>query len=160
MYERFQVYRFGFEYPKGCTISFGKHPSRANGYVRMDLAERERIFVSWGQLDSIPPDRESTDDHARVSLSRLGKARDVKEVRLMEHSSVDFNGHPATLTHLQIDSAIPFFSRERNRDVRSIHVHCFDSGRYFILNESCSASDSSEDSLRIFKKLRESFVCH
>jgi hypothetical protein len=157
MFERFRIYNFGFEYPKGATISFGKGSSRSKGHVIFHLPAEERIFISWGQLDSIPEKLGTPEAHAAYSLSKLSKAMDLRKVRLITKVAVNINGHTAVLTHVAIDSA-GAFSTNRNREIRALHLHCVDSGRFFILNESCIAG-STVDS-QVFAKLRESFVCH
>jgi len=158
MFERFRIYNFGFEYPKGSTISFGKESSRSKGHVVFRLPGEERVFVSWGQLDSISQKFGTPEAHAAHSLSKLSNAKDLREVRLITKAVANVNGHAAVLTHIAVDSAGPI-SKSRNREIRALHLHCEDSGRFFILNESC-VTGSPVDSARVFAKLRESFVCH
>lgn len=159
-FERFRIYRFGFEYPKGCVISFGKESWRRKGYIIMELAGRLRISTSWGELDSIPAHFGTTEAHAKHSLSRLGKATDVKDVDLISMSNVDVNGHLATFTHFTVNSAYPILAKSRNRETRSLHIHCEESNRFFILNESSTINLLSSDAELVFEKLRQTFVCH
>jgi hypothetical protein len=160
MSERFRIYGFGFEYPKGCIISFGKESWRRTGYLMMDSAGRLRISVSWGELDSILPRFASSEVHAKYSVSRIAKASDVKDINLISTSSLDVNGHQATFTHFTISSALPILAKTRNRETRSLHVHCGESNRYFILTESSTAELSSNEAGSIFKKLKQTFICH
>jgi len=160
MFEKFQVYRFALEYPRGCVISFGKRSLRSRGYVVMELAGALRILVSWGQLDSILGRYATTEAHAKHSFSKLSKAGDLKEIRLIDTSTVPVNGHEATLTHFAVASAYPVFGRYRNRETRSLHIHCEESNRFFILNLSTRAEAQSPETAPAFGRLQESFVCH
>ena len=160
MFERFQVYRFALEYPQGCIISFGKKSLRSRGYVIMELAGTLRILVSWGQIDRILGRFSTTEAHAKHSFSKLSKAADLKEIRLIENSTVPVNGHDATLTHFAVTSAYPVFGKYRNRETRSLHVHCEESNRFFILNLSTRVNLQSSEAASAFERLRESFVCH
>jgi len=159
-FERFRVYGFGFEYPKGCVISFGKSSLRRRGIVMMESGGNLRISVSWGDLDSISQRFRNTEEHAKHSVSRIGKINDVKELNLIETSSMNLNGHPATFTHFTVTSAYPILAKSRNRETRSLHVHCGETERYFILNESSTAELTSDDVSSIFQRLRQTFVCH
>ena len=160
MFERFQVYRFALDYPQGCVISFGKKSLRRRGYVIMELPGTLRILVSWGQLDQIVGRYATTEVHARHSLSKLSKAGDLKEIRLLDTSTVRVNSHQATATHFVVTSAYPIFGKYRNRDTRSIHVHCQESNRFFILNLSTRADTQSSETTSVSERLRESFRCH
>jgi hypothetical protein len=160
MFERFQVYRFSLEYPKGCVITFGKKSLRSRGYVIMELAEILRILVSWGQLDSILSRYATTEAHAKHSFSKLSKAGDLKEIKVINTSTVPVNGHEATFTHFVVSSAYPVFGKHRNRETRSLHVHCEESNRFVILNLSTRADAQSPETTSAFERLQETFVCH
>ena len=126
----------------------------------MELSGSMRILVSWGQGDSILRRYPTTEAHAKHSFSKLSKAADLKEIRLIDTSTVPVNGHEATLTHFTVTSAYPVFGKYRNRDTRSLHVHCEESNRFFILNLSARANEQSPETASAFERLRESFVCH
>jgi hypothetical protein len=160
MFEAFRVYGFGFEYPKGCVISFGKKSLRRRGYIVMELAEELRITVSWGDLESKLPQHANTEVHAKHSLSRLNKASDLKELSLVDTSTVLVNGHQATLTHFRVRSAYPILAKSRNRETRSLHIHCAESNRFFILEASSRVDSASADGASAFRRLQETFVCH
>jgi hypothetical protein len=160
MFERFQVYRFALEYPKGCVITFGKKSLRSRGYLIMELAGTLRILVSWGQLDSIIDRYPTTEAHAKHSFSKLEKAGDLKEIRLINTSTVRVNGHKATLTQFAVTSAYPVFGKYRNRETRSLHVHCQESNRFFILNLSMRADAQSPETTSAFERLKQTFLCH
>ena len=159
MYQRFCAYGFGLDYPKGWRISFGKKFSRSNGYVVIE-SKLNRIFASWGRLQSIPEGYRSPQAHSKASLSKLAKARNPREIHLLARSDLNVNGHNAAFAHFSIDRSGMLLQKANKREIRSIHVHCPDSDRFFILYLSSTEEELVGDSLRIFDRLKESFACH
>jgi hypothetical protein len=159
-FERFRIYNFGFEYPRGSTIHFGKRASRSRGYVTFVLPDASRIVVSWGRLDSVAGKFTTPEAHAAYSISRLHKSNEITDTSIIRRDNVNVHGHSAAFTHAAVESGSGPFSKNRNRDIMSLHVHCTDSGRYFVLDQSCALESSGFDSSLIFERVWKSFACH
>jgi hypothetical protein len=90
-----------------------------------------------------------------VRKSSQGKVTNI------ENRDVTVNGHTAAYNHVRID--VPrrglFGGRSQSQEIHSLHIHCPESGRYFVIYGS-AIPERSEPQGRTVMKLLESFRCH
>jgi len=163
-YEFFSIYGFRTVYPVGWKIELDPKSERSDGNVTFKSPEKARIVVSWGSLEKAKEKYSSLEEHVRDSIDRIQKDRKVKEVELVQTKNVQVNSHKAILSHIRMVFStrrlLPFGKAKRHeREVRSLHLYCKPSGRYFVVY-GVTTTDKSLQQGRIFENIMESFVCH
>ncbi len=102
----------------------------------------------------------SVEEHARYSIEKVTKSHQAR-VTSIEKTQVSVNGHAAEYNHLRID--IPrrglFGGREQVQEMHSLHIHCPESLRYFVIYGS-SGPEKAESQGRTVTTLIQSFKCH
>ncbi len=99
--------------------------------------------------------------HADYSIKRMKGSREasVKDVR---RESTTVNGHAASFSDVKLEIVRRgiFFNRKTTpQDVRSLHVHCDNSSRYFVLYGP-TPPEKSDEQAKVFTKMIQSFACH
>jgi len=163
-YEFFHIYGFRTVYPVGWKIELDPKSERSEGNVTFKSPEKARIAVSWGSLEKAKEKYSSLEEHARDSVNRIKKDRKVKRVELVQTKKVKVNSHKAVFSHIRIVFSVrrllPFGKgKTHEREVRSLHLYCRPSGRYFVVYGVTASSESVQQG-RVFENIIESFVCH
>jgi len=163
-FDFFCIYGFRTVYPVGWKIELDPKSERSDGNVTFKSPEKARIVVSWGPLEKAKEKYSSLEEHVRDSVNRIQKDRKVKKVELVQTKNVQVNSHKAILSHIRMVFStrrlLPFGKgKTHEREVRSLHLYCKPSGRYFVVY-GVTASDKSVQQGRIFENIIESFMCH
>ena len=163
-FDFFCIYGFRTVYPVGWKIELDPKSERSDGNVTFKSPEKARIVVSWGPLEKGKEKYSSLEEHARDSINRIKKDRKIKKVELIQTKKVKVNSHKAILSHFRmvfsVRKLLPFGKGKRHeREVRSLHLYCRPSGRYFVVY-GVTTTDKSLQQGRIFENIIESFVCH
>lgn len=163
-FDFFCIYGFRTVYPVGWKIELDPKSERSEGNVTFKSPEKARIVVSWGSLEKGKEKYSSLEEHVRDSIDRIQKDRKVKKVELIQTKKVKVNSHKAILSHIRMVFStrrlLPFGkAKTHEREVRSLHLYCKPSGRYFVVY-GVTTTDKSLQQGRIFENIIESFVCH
>jgi len=163
-FDFFCIYGFRTVYPVGWKIELDPKSERSDGNVTFKSPEKVNIAVSWGPLEKAKEKYSSLKEHVRDSIDRIQKDRKVKKVELIQTKNVQVNSHKAIFSHTRIIFStrrlLPFGRAKRHeREVRSLHLYCKPSGRYFVVY-GVTTTDKSVRQGRIFENIMESFVCH
>lgn len=161
MYERFFMYRFAINYPNTWRVEFGPKSGRAEGYVIFRSPRNDRVFLTWGMLEKIRGKYDSLEAQAEASLARIANGRDVRKLRPLETKIIEVNGHRAIFKHVLVDRAVGMrMIRVSSKWLQSIHLHCKETERFFIIYESTLDTSRSAEQMAIFNDMKDSFVCH
>jgi len=163
-FDFFCIYGFRTVYPVGWKIELDPKSERSDGNVTFKSPEKTRIVVSWGPLEKAKERYSSLEEHVRDSIDRIQKDRKVKEVELVQTKNVKVNSHKAVFSHIRLVFStrrlLPFGkAKTHEREVRSLHLYCKPSGRYFVVY-GVTTSNKSLQQGRIFENIIESFGCH
>jgi predicted DNA-binding transcriptional regulator YafY len=163
-YEFFRIYGFRTVYPVDWKVELDPKSERSEGNVTFKSPEKIHIVVSWGSLEKTKKKYSSLEEHARDSVNRIKKDRKIEKVELIQTKSVKVNSHKAIFSHIRIAFSVrkllPFGKgKTHEREVRSLHLYCRPSGRYFVVY-GVTTTDKSLQQCRIFEKIIKSFVCH
>ena len=156
--EKLVIYGFSFEYPAGAKIEFNPKFNRDEGDVAVKFTGEHNTFVSWGPLEKAKKFG-SLEEHAKHSIENVRK-RVQGKVKSIQRREVQVNGHSAEYNHVKVD--VPkrgLFGRGEVQEIHSLHLHCTESTRYFVIYGS-SRPEKSESQGEIVTKLVESFRCH
>jgi len=159
MYERFSMYRFGIDYPNTWSIKFDPKSRRAEGYVMFKSPMNDKVYLTWGILESIGKKYDSLEAQAEASLARIRDGRGVRKLELIETKKMEVNGHSAIFNHFMVDTAIRLLMVKR-KEIWSIHLHCKETERFFIVYQSTPDTSRSQEQSAIFTRMKESFACH
>jgi len=163
-YESFCIYGLCTVYPAGWKIEIDPKSERSEGNVTFKSPEKANIVVSWGQLEKAKEKYSSLKEHVRESINRIKKESKVKKVELVQTKNVQVNSHKAIFSHIRIIFStrrlLPFGkAKTHEREVRSLHVYCKPSRRYFVVY-GITTTDKSLRQVNIFENIIGSFVCH
>ena len=162
-FERFSIYSFGIDYPNDCRVEFNSKGRRETGDVAFHLPEKIRIFLSWGELAKVANRFNSVQEHAEFSLNAMKKGKSVRNFEQVSKDSVPVNTHNAALNKIRFEemiSGFPFSGKKPvQREAYSLHVHCEDSKRYFVLY-TMAPYDGQGKYDRTMTAMIDSFKCH
>ena len=165
-FERFSVYNFSIDYPPVCRVEFNPKSRREHGDIVFHFPDREKVFLSWGDLEKAEKKFETAEKQAEHSLQVVKKSGNVKKMEKLENDMLTLNSHSAAYNRVKVDEqSAGIFPGKRTvpHDAYSIHLHCEKSSRYFVIYTMLSpkASQESEDFRdAIFKVMASSFKCH
>jgi len=160
-YEKFRMYGFSIDYPQECQVEFNSKSRREAGDVVFRFPENVRIFLSWGELDKVTKRFNSAEEHANYSLDAMKKGKNVTNFERVSRDTIPMHSHKGYLNRVKFDEkGIKFLpgSKDVPREAYSLHVHCDDSKRYFVLYTMMPANEVRFS--RIMESMRESFKCH
>lgn len=159
-YERLEAYGFGVDYPSGCVIEFNPKSTRSHGDVALKSPNGYKLFLSWGELEKVRK-LKGVEGHADYSLERIKGNRDTK-VTDVRKEKITVNGHSASFRDVSLEMirrGIFFNTTKTPQRVRSMHLHCDVSSRYFVIYGP-TTPDRSEEQYDALSRMVESFVCH
>lgn len=161
-FEQFSVYGFSIEYPKDLRIEFNPKSRRGEGDVVFHFPDRAKIFLSWGDLEKASKKFQTVDEHADHSLKRIKTAGNVKGFEPISHDSFKVQSHSGIYNKAKFEEvAVGFFSGKRKnpREAHSVHVHCQETGRYFVIY-SLLPMEGTFNYPKIFSVMAKSLHCH
>jgi hypothetical protein len=143
-------------------VEFNPKSQREEGDVAFKSPLEYRVFLSWGPLDKVLPKLKSTLDHAKYSVERIKHGGEASNVSDATFSDVVINGHDSTRGSVKlamVKRTIFFGKNKMPREATSFHVHCDNSGRYFVLYAYALPEYSEEEQL-LLDKMVSTFACH
>jgi len=160
-YERFSVYGFSIDYPKDTRIEFNPKNRRGEGDVVFHFPDKVKIFLSWGDLEKATKTFGTVEKHAGHGLNRVKKAKNVKNFELISHDSLRIASHQGLYNRAKFEEvAVGFLSKRMSpREAHSVHVHCAESSRYFVVYALLPISGMT-DYERVFVKMAKTLKCH
>jgi hypothetical protein len=160
-FERFSVYGFSIKYPDVCWFEFNPKSRREKGDIVVHFPEREKIFVSWGELKSALQNYPTEKEQSEQSIRQMSKSRNVGKVDRITNASLIINSHPAEYNRVGFEelSVGPLFTKTRGtkRVAYSVHLHCPQSSRYFVIHLIVGVPEDFEE---LFRLMAMSFECH
>jgi len=162
-FEKFSVYNFSIEYPPVCRVEFNPKSRREAGDIVFHFPDREKVFLSWGNLDKAEKKFESAEKQAEHSLQVVKKSGNVKKMEKLQSDMMTLNSHQAAYNRVRLDeqpAGLFMGKRTVPHDAFSIHLHCDKSSRYFVIYTMLSPRAPEDFGDAIFKVMVNSFKCH
>jgi hypothetical protein len=163
--EKFSVYKFSVDYPSVCRVEFNPKSRREAGDIVFHFPDREKLYISWGDLEKAKTRFQSPQAHAEQGLKTIMKGRGVSEKDSQKETeqSLQINSHTAVYNSVKLGELIPglFLSKKRivTRRAYSVHIHCDQSSRYFVIYALVSPN-APEDFGDLLLTMARSFTCH
>ena len=163
-FETFCVYNFRTVYPNTWKVEFDPKSNRTKGDVVFKSPERNNIFLSWGDVERAKKRFSDPEGHLKFSMDRIKKNTRVSKVEIVSKRDFTVLSHTALVSLLNVTfsppNIFPFKKAKGNvEEIRAMHLHCEDSGRYYVIFGQISLEKSKEHE-EIFNKMIESFRCH
>lgn len=159
--EQFSVYGFSIDYPKDSRVEFNPKSRRGQGDVVFHFPDRMKIFLSWGDLENALKKFPTVEEHADHSLKRIKTAGNVKGFERISHDSISIHSHQGAYNRAKFEEVtVGFLSGKRKspREAHSVHVHCPNSSRYFVVYALLPSG--ANDYERTFTAMANSLRCH
>ena len=160
--EPFSVYGFSIDYPPVCRIEFNPKTRREKGDIVIHFPDREKVFVSWGQLASVLKKFPGAKEFADHSIKSMSKSRNIGKTDRLTENTLRVNSHIAYYNKVQFqETAMGFFGKGRTnaRTTCSAHLFCEPTSRYFVLYALLTAG-APEDFDQLFLTMVQTFRCH
>ena len=163
--ETFSVYKFSIEYPPVCRVEFNPKSRREGGDIVFHFPDKEKIYISWGDLEVAKKRFQTPENQAEEGIKRIMRGRTVnmKESQRVPQEPLKVNTHKAVCNRVKLGEMLPglFFSKKRivKREAISVHLHCEDTSRYFVIY-SLLSPNAPEDFGTLLFTMARSFKCH
>jgi hypothetical protein len=163
--EEFAVYGMSMGYPPVCRFEFNPKTRREKGDVVLHFPDKEKVFLSWGQLSLVLKKHDTAKAFADHSIKSMSKSRSVKKSEKLAEDSFKVNGHEAAYNKAKFEevAAGGLFGRGRavpgGRVTLSVHLFCPESSRYYVVYALLTPK-APEDFDELFVKMAKSFKCH
>ena len=161
--ECFSVYRFSMDYPSVCRFEFNPKTKREKGDIVIHFPDREKVFLSWGQLAVVTKKYPTAETFANHSIKSMAKSRNISKTNKVEAKSLTVNSHEAFYNHVQFHetAGMGLFGKGRTnvRTTLSVHLYCPKSSRYFVIY-ALLTPNAPEDFDKLFLEMVDSFRCH
>jgi hypothetical protein len=159
-FEKFSVYGFSINYPVDWKIEFNNKSERIKGHVAFKSPEGKVIFVSWGPLEEAKKSFHSCDEHANASLNNLKKIQEIEKIEIVETKPVEINLHKGRFNYVKVmglKQGFIFSRKSFQKEIRSLHLYCELSNRFFVIYGASSDKDS--EYIHTFENMLKSFRC-
>jgi len=153
------VYGFSFQFPSTSWLEFNPKFKRESGDVAVKSPGKAVVFFSWGDLAKLEKRAPSLEAHAKFSMDKVKKSVQGK-MKQLDSREVDVNGHTALFNRVAIE--VPrrgFFGKGQEQEVTSVHLHCKQSGRYFVIYATSNATNADRQQ-RTIQDIVGSTRCH
>ena len=161
--ERFSVYGFSIDYPLVCRIEFKPMNSRGKGDMVFHFPDKEKLFVTWGDLTVAQKNFQTLEGQVEHNMQVLKKRCKRLNVQNLTRTtdSLTVSSHQAIFNHIRLEELGPgLFRRSKiSRSAYTIHLHCPNSNRFFVISALLSPK-ASEDFEGLFKTMASSLNCH
>jgi hypothetical protein len=161
-FETFSIYKFSIEYPPVCRVEFNPKSRRDAGDIVFHFPDREKMFLSWGNLEKAEKKFATAEEQAEHSFKAVKKSSNVKKIDKVTSDVLSVNSHNAAYNRVRVDE-IPrgLFGGKTTipHEAHSLHLHCDKSSRYFVLYTMLSPR-APEDFGDLFVQMAKSFKCH
>jgi len=161
-YELLALYGFSAKYPSNARLELNPKTRREKGDLVFHLEEGLKIFLSWGSLQEARKRYATAAGQASDSVQRSVASGRGKLDGTPETKNLKIRGHDAVYTHARMlfeRGGFPFGRRLLTQDAYAMHVHCEDSGRYYVVY-AFARPEVSERLGKIFEPMMSSLKCH
>jgi hypothetical protein len=161
-FETFSVYKFSIDYPSVCRVEFNPKSRRETGDAVFHFPDKEKVFVSWGDLEKAKKRFPSIEEQAEHGIKTVGKSSSIKGTERIKKDIIKVNSHNAVYNHVRLNQAAPGLfggGKPTPHDAYSVHLQCDDSSRYFVIYTLLS-SHAPEDFGDLMNAMVDSFKCH
>ncbi len=159
-YERLEMYAFGVDYPNHMILELNPKSTRDHGDVAFKAPGGFKVFVSWGELAKVQK-LGGVDAHADYSIKRMKGSGEAKVIDV-KRESTKVQGHVASYNVVKLElirRGIFFNKTATAQEVRSLHLHCDTSSRYFVIYGPATPERVDEQRETIAKMV-QTFSCH
>jgi hypothetical protein len=104
--------------------------------VVFHFPDKVKIFLSWGDLEKAVKSFHTVEEHADHSLNAVKKSGNVKKFERVSRDTLSLYSHKGVYSRVRLEEMTVGFLTGRKsipRDAYSVHVHCQDSSRYFVI---------------------------
>jgi len=160
--ERFSVYGFSIEYPPVCRFEFNPKSTRNKGDIVVHFPDKEKLFVSWGDLVTVQEKFPAVSEQAERSIKAMMKSRSVGKVERISSKTLEVNSHRAVYNEVRFEEvAVAGLAKTKTTKhlTYSVHLQCRDSSRFFVIYTILSPN-APEDFEMLFARMVGSFTCH
>jgi hypothetical protein len=155
-----RIYGLSFNFPVTYELEFKPKSKREEGDLAIKSPTKSVIFVSWGDLRKVVKKLPNPAEHSRFSTERVAKSLQGKLIDV-ERKEMTVNGHAAVFTHAKVEMPMGLFGGKRTLEVESLHLHCENASRYYVIHTSFNPSrpkdPGHEDALEV---VIDTFKCH
>lgn len=162
-FEKFSVYKFSIDYPDVCRVEFNPKSRRESGDVVFHFPDKEKVFVSWGDLAKAQKRFPTVEEQAEHGIKTVGKSSSVKGTERIRKDMIEVNSHKAAYNHVRLTQSNPgLFGGSKTttpHDAYSVHLQCDETSRYFVIYALLSPN-APKDFGQLMDVMIESFKCH
>ena len=162
-FEKFSMYKFSIDYPEMCTIQFNPKLKRGVGDMLFLFPDKEKVYLTWGELEKAQKKFPTVSDHAEHSIERIRKSGTVKGLETISRDLLTINSHPAAYMRVKLEETKGgFLPKDKTiaHEGHSVHLHCEQSSRYFVIYTMLTEGKAPEGFGELFKVIANSFKCH
>jgi hypothetical protein len=156
-----RIYGFSFDFPVTNKLEFDPKFTREEGSVAIKSPSKLVVFVSWGDLRKVVNKLPTPEEHSKFSMERAARVARGR-LTILEQRETTTNGHLGAYNHFKVEtSGMPLGGRGQSQEMESLHLHCRNSSRYYIIYVSL-APDRTKDSGRddALWTVINTFKCH
>jgi len=155
-----KIYGFSFDFPITDRLEFNPKFRREAGDLAVKSPTRSVVFVSWGELDKAVKKLPTPADHANFSIEKIAKETRGK-LSSREQKEIPVSGHMAAYNHVKVETpGGAFGGGRREQEIESLHIHCENTSRYFVVYATYGPDNSDDARRRTIRTIIESFKCH
>jgi hypothetical protein len=159
--EKFAMYGLEVEIPADWRVEFNPKGNRKKGDVVFQSPKGNRFFVSWGPLEEAQKRFKTLEEHRDYGIKRVKKGPDVRSIDVTDLREIQITGHRALVSHVGAKLQRGMMSRGvSNRDIWSVHFHCPNSSRYYVIYSMQRDAQEYEDISAVFNNLISTVACH
>lgn len=156
------LYGFSVKYPNSARLELNPKARREKGDVVFHLDGGFKIFLSWGSLQEARKRYATAAEQASDSVQRSVASGRGKLDGTPETRNLKIHGHDAVYTHARMlleRGGFPFGRRLLTQDAYAMHIHCKDSGRYYVVY-AFARPEVPEQLGKTFEPMMSSLKCH
>jgi hypothetical protein len=161
-FELVALYGFSAKIPNDARLEFNPKARREKGDLAFHLQEGYKIFLSWGKLEDARKRYKTAAEQAADSVKRSLKSSFAKLEGEPHTENLKIQDHDAVYTRARMRlerGGFPMGSRRVTQDALALHLHCEDTGRYYVIY-AFTRPEVSEDVQRNFEPIMSSLKCH
>ena len=158
--ERFAIYGFETRIPSDWRVEMNQKTTREQGDIAFQSPKGNRVFVSWGPLSKASRFK-TLEEHRDNSITQLKKGSEVKTVNVSDLKEMQIMGHRALVSHVTTEVRAGMMGRNiASREIWSVHFHCPELQRYYVMFSMERDHEEFEDMGAVFESFVESVSCH
>jgi hypothetical protein len=159
--DNLRIYGMSFDFPVSQKLEFDPKFTREEGSVAVKSPTKSVVFVTWGDLKRVSKKLPTPREHSKYSMERA--ARSVRgRLNQVEQRDVQINGHSAAYSRAEVEVPRGILGPRRpNQEIVSVHFHCNETSRYFVVYTSSDSGGSrAQPREDVFRIVTETFKCH